>query len=64
MGVLTNLEPARVFYFFEEITKIPHGSGNVGQISDYLVNFEREKYFLYSGRFKECYHDKGSFGGL
>lgn len=43
MGVLTNLEPARVFYFFEEITKIPHGSGNVGQISDYLVNFARER---------------------
>ena len=39
MGVLSNLEPKNVFGFFEEICKIPHGSGNVGQISDYLVDF-------------------------
>ncbi len=43
MGALTNLEPAGVFHFFEEITKIPHGSGNVEQISGYLVNFARER---------------------
>lgn len=43
MGVLSDLEPKSVFYFFEEITKIPHGSGNVGQISDYLVNFAKER---------------------
>ncbi len=43
MGVLSNLEPQNVFHFFEEITKIPHGSGNVGQISDYLVKFARDK---------------------
>ena len=39
MGVLSNLEPQKVFQFFEEITRIPHGSGNVGQISDYLAEF-------------------------
>lgn len=43
MGVLSNLEPNKVFYYFEEITKIPHGSGNVEQISDYLVNFAKER---------------------
>lgn len=43
MGVLSNLEPKNVFHFFEEITKIPHGSGNVGQISDYLANFAKER---------------------
>ena len=43
MGVLSNLEPKNVFYFFEEITKIPHGSGNVGQISDYLADFARQR---------------------
>lgn len=43
MGVLSNLEPQNVFHFFEEITKIPHGSGNVGQISDYLVKFARDR---------------------
>lgn len=43
MGILSDLEPKSVFHFFEEITKIPHGSGNVGQISDYLVNFAKER---------------------
>ncbi len=43
MGVLSNLEPQKVFYYFEEITKIPHGSGNVEQISDYLVEFARNR---------------------
>ena len=39
MAVLEHLQPERVFYYFEEITKIPHGSGNTKAISDYLVNF-------------------------
>jgi len=43
MGVLSNLEPQKVFYYFEEICKIPHGSGNVEQISDYLVAFAKER---------------------
>ena len=42
MAVLSNLEPQKVFYYFEEITKIPHGSGNVDQISDFLVDFAKE----------------------
>ena len=41
MSVLKDLQPERVFYYFEEITKIPHGSGNTKQISDYLVGFAR-----------------------
>lgn len=47
MGVLSNLEPAGVFHYFEEITKIPHGSGNVRQISDYLVKFAKERGLYY-----------------
>lgn len=43
MRVLAGLEPQNVFHFFEEITRIPHGSGNMEQISDYLVNFARER---------------------
>ncbi|MBD5490259.1 MAG: aminoacyl-histidine dipeptidase [Lachnospiraceae bacterium] len=39
MGVLDGLEPQSVFHYFEEITRIPHGSGNVKQISDYLKKF-------------------------
>ncbi|MCM1124447.1 MAG: aminoacyl-histidine dipeptidase [Eubacterium sp.] len=43
MRVLEGLEPQSVFYYFEEITRIPHGSGNVKQISDYLKQFAREQ---------------------
>lgn len=42
MSVLENLQPQRVFHYFEEITKIPHGSGNTKEMSDYLVNFAKE----------------------
>ena len=43
MGVLDGLKPEKVFYYFEEITKIPHGSGNVDRISDYLVKFAKDR---------------------
>ncbi len=43
MGVLEGLQPSKVFYYFEEITKIPHGSGNVEKISNYLYNFAKER---------------------
>ena len=43
MRVLESLEPTKVFYFFEEICQIPHGSGNVGAISDYLKRFAEER---------------------
>lgn len=33
----------KVLYYFEQLTKIPHGSGNVREISDYLVEFAREQ---------------------
>lgn len=41
-NVLKGIEPEKVFYFFEELTKIPHGSHNTRQISDYCVNFAKE----------------------
>lgn len=47
MGVLSALEPEKVFYYFEEITKIPHGSGNIDQISDYLVQFAKDRNLFY-----------------
>ena len=43
MGVLGELEPRQVFRFFEEICAIPHGSGNVDRLSDYLVSFAEER---------------------
>lgn len=45
MGVLSDLEPARVFYYFEEICKIPHGSYHEQAISDYLVEFAKKHGF-------------------
>lgn len=43
MAVLTGLKPEKVFYFFEELCGIPHGSGNTKEISDYLVKFAKER---------------------
>lgn len=37
--VLAALEPARVFYYFEQLCGIPHGSGNVRGVADYLTAF-------------------------
>ncbi|MCM1026734.1 MAG: aminoacyl-histidine dipeptidase [Roseburia sp.] len=47
MGVLSELEPKSVFGYFEEITRIPHGSGNVDRISDYLVEFAKKQGLFY-----------------
>ena len=41
MAVLSQLEPRQVFRYFEEICAIPHGSRNLQQISDYLVDFAK-----------------------
>ncbi len=43
MGVLSNYEPKEVLAFFEEICSIPHGSGNLDQISNYLVDFAKKR---------------------
>ncbi len=45
--ILENYEPKKVLYFFEEISKIPHGSYNEKRISDYLVNFAKERKLKY-----------------
>ena len=42
MSVLEGKKPENVLKFFEEIASIPHGSGNVEQISDYLVKFAND----------------------
>lgn len=47
MKILKDLQPAKVFSYFEEITEIPHGSGNVKQISDYIVDFARNHHLRY-----------------
>ena len=42
MNKIINYEPQRVFYYFEEISAIPRGSGNCKQISDYCVEFAKK----------------------
>ncbi len=42
MGVLSGLEPSAVWTEFEQICRIPHGSGNCKVISDFLVRFGEE----------------------
>lgn len=42
MRILQDINPKEVFYYFEEISKIPRGSGNEKEISDYLVAFGKE----------------------
>ena len=42
---LDNLEPNKVFYYFEEINNIPRRSGNERQLSDYMVAFAKERGF-------------------
>ena len=39
MRITDGLSPKKVFYYFEEISKIPRGSGNTKAISDYCVRF-------------------------
>lgn len=40
--MLEHLKPERVFYYFEEISKIPRGSYNTKQVSDYCVSVAHE----------------------
>lgn len=51
MSVLENLQPQKVFHFFEEICNIPHGSRNTKPISDYLVQFAKDRDLT-------CYQDE------
>ena len=47
MRVLEGKKPENVFEFFEDIAGIPHGSGNVEQISNYLVDFAKKRQLKY-----------------
>ena len=43
MAVLENLEPQKVFQFFEEMSAIPRGTFDMKRISDYCVAFAKER---------------------
>lgn len=41
--VLQDIDDKKIFYYFEEISKIPRGSQNCQAISDYLVGFAKRR---------------------
>lgn len=43
MSVLQSYEPKKVMHYFEELTKIPRGSGNEKAVSDYLKKFAEDR---------------------
>lgn len=43
MSVLQEMEPKKVFEFFEALTRIPHTSGNTGAVSAYLKDFADQR---------------------
>lgn len=46
MGILSDLRPNKVWKFFEEICRIPHGSYHEKELSDYCVAFAKERGLL------------------
>ncbi|MCH5297060.1 MAG: beta-Ala-His dipeptidase [Ruminococcus sp.] len=40
---ITELEPKKVFYYFSELAKIPHGSGSTRQIEQYCLDFAEKR---------------------
>jgi len=41
--IIEGRKPEQIFRFFEEISAIPHGSGNEKEIADYLEKFAKER---------------------
>ncbi|MCI1654408.1 MAG: beta-Ala-His dipeptidase [Lachnospiraceae bacterium] len=47
MGNLSHLEPSKVYDYFEQISRIPRGSGHTRQISDWLAAFARSHHLFW-----------------
>lgn len=47
MNVLKNINPEKVFAYFEEISAIPRGSGHNDRIKEYCENFAKERNLRY-----------------
>ena len=64
MEALKNLDCGRVFYYFEEICKIPHGSSHEMALSNYIVHFAEERglYCRQDDRFNVVVKKSGSAG--
>ena len=48
MRILEGLKPEKVFYYFEEISAIPRGSGKTDKIRDYCIDFAKERNLRYN----------------
>lgn len=48
MNKLMNLETNRVFHYFEELSNIPRGSGNMKKVADYCVEFAENHNLKYN----------------
>ena len=42
MTKISELKPERVFYYFEEMSRIPRGSGDMVKIADFCVDFAKK----------------------
>lgn len=61
----SNLEPQRVFYFFNLINQIPRPSGKEEKMADFLVNFAKERgLFVYRDKVNNVIIRKPAAKGL
>ena len=51
LAELSALDYKKILYYFSEIAAIPHGSGNVGKLADYLEAFANLKVISQSSNF-------------
>lgn len=47
LEALKDLDYKKVLYYFSELAAIPHGSGNTGELADYLERFAKERKIRY-----------------
>ena len=45
--ILNSYEPKAIFHYFEDISRIPRGSGNEKAIAEFICNFARERGLRY-----------------
>ncbi|MBQ8546743.1 MAG: beta-Ala-His dipeptidase [Clostridia bacterium] len=53
LNTIKGIKNEKLFYYFEQISKIPRASGNEGEIANYIVNFAKEREL-------ECYIDEAN----
>lgn len=64
MKYIVDREPKTVFHFFEDISKIPRGSGNEKAVADYLENFAKERgLFCYRNEINDVFIKKAASAG-